>query len=161
MNSARSRLVRDWRSFRDRLNRHDAGLDHVGLGRSRSLAIEPICSTILDHKCKEPVGSGRFTEGKAATSWVWSELNIGDDKYRSLDDGSNVLRCLGGNGILKKACRSTSRSRQIDRLDLWIVCGRLRAVEHQGGGRSTLLDPRAAWEGNVDGRGFIFGDGRK
>jgi hypothetical protein len=161
MNRARSRLVRSWRSLRNGLNSYDASLDNVGLSGSRSLPIEPICCTILNHKCKESVGSGGLTVRKAATSWVWGELNISDDKNCGFGDGSNVLRCLGGHGILGKGCISASRSRQIDRLNLWIVCGRLRAVEHQGGGWGALFDHRAAREGNVDSRGSVNSDGRK
>ena len=155
MNRARFfRRIR--RRNRNWLNSHNAGLDHVGLGRCRSLAIQPVCSTILDHKCEEAVRSSSLTVGKAATRLVWSKLDIGDDEDCGLGDGSSVFRSLSGRGILGEG--GESRCTQIGSVQR-VQSSSRSAVECVGGGWRQRKDARES-DGNGLGS-LVHCDGRK
>jgi hypothetical protein len=160
MNRGRARVLRRFRSLSNWLNSHDAGLDHVGTRGGRSLAIQPIRSTILNNKRQKSVGSSNLTVCEAAAIRVRGELNIGDDKNRGLGDCSNMLRGRGRHGILWKTGRGLSRGRQIDRVNFRVVCGCHSAVERQCGSWSALFALRAAREGDKDGRGLVHRDSR-
>lgn len=136
MQSDSARVVGSGRSCVDRHNSHDASLDYVRLGGSRSLAIQPIRGIIFHDESEKSIWSSSLTVGKAATGVEWSQLNISDDQNRSLRDG-NTVRCLGGRSSFGKLGGS-AKSCQIDRVDLWRGYGSGERVDAcQGGGWSA------------------------